>query len=409
MSWSGFHRLSRADRLHRLAEHASLDDDQVAALDRGLPAEDAAAFVENFVGRFDVPLGVAVGFLIDGEDVVVPMAVEESSVVAAASHGAKLARAGGGFETISPQPITIGQVELRDVAHARVEAALEEHKTDWMLALDDLIPSMVARGGGVRDLVLRSVGDRSVVHIHLDCRDAMGANAVNTLAEGLAPWVAEATGARIGLRILTNLATQRITQASCRVPVEALGGDEVARAIVEANGFAQLDPFRAATHNKGIMNGMDPVCIATGNDWRALEAGAHAFAAQGGTYTALTEYRVDGDELVASIEVPIQVGTIGGVTRLHPSARSCLRLLGDPDAPRLSAIMAAVGLAQNLSALKALATEGIQRGHMSLHARNVARQAGLQGALADKVAAKMAEAGTVSMRAAQEWASKLGP
>ncbi len=408
MQWSGFHRLPLQDRIDQVAEYAGLDAAERRSLDAGLAVLDAEPLIENVIGRFTMPLGVAVGFVVDGEDVVVPMAVEESSVVAAASHGAKLAAKGSGFETIVDEPVMIGQIELRDVANpTTAKVVIETQKAEWVAALNARIPSMVARGGGVRDIEARSVQRRVVLHVLVDCRDAMGANLVNDLCEHLAPMAADATGGTVGLRILSNLATHRMAEARCRIPVEVLGGMEVARAIVAANDFAIADPYRAATHNKGIMNGVDPVVMATGNDWRAVEAGAHAYAARDG-YKALTTYAIEGEALVATLRMPMALGTVGGVTALHPTAKTCLKILGTPDARRLAAIAVSVGLAQNLSALKALATEGIQKGHMALHAKNIALQAGLTGDVAAQVAARMAEEGHVSVSRAKALAGQ-GP
>lgn len=374
LPWSGFHRLHRRERLRRVAVAAGLSQADEAALASPLAPELAEAFVENSLGSFPMPLGVAVNFVVDGKPVLVPMAVEESSVVAAASHGAKLAALGGGFRTTVMDPVAIGQVELlgvRDVAAAR--KAVARHRKVWMAALDAEIPSMVKRGGGMRGIEARAVGKgRLVLHLLVDTRDAMGANVVNTLCEHLGPLAAKALGARQGLRILSNLADQRLATASCIIPGSALGGRAAVQAIVAANRFAMEDPYRASTHNKGILNGVDPVLVATGNDWRAVEAGAHAYAARTGTYRALTTYRMDAKgDLHASLTLPMAVGTVGGVTRLHPTAAACLKILGSPDSRRLAAICVSVGLAQNLAALKALAGEGIQKGHMALHAHNL--------------------------------------
>lgn len=365
-NWSGFYKLSMAERLERIAAHGDLSADEAQALASATP--DADAFIENATGTFAIPLGWAVGFLIDGETQVIPMAVEESSVVAAASNGAKLAGPDG-FVTEAMAPITIGQVEIRDAPESAA-AAFATHHDAWLAFLNDQIPSMVARGGGVRELRLRRIGPgHLVVHIHVDTRDAMGANVVNTLCEALAERVPGDMGGTVGLRILSNLATERLVAAHCRIPVAAVGTD-VAAGIVAANRFAEIDPYRAATHNKGIMNGIDPIAIATGNDWRAIEAGAHAYAAMDGQYRALTRWRIDGDHLDGSLALPLSVGTVGGVTRLHPAAKACLKVLGNPSGTGLARIMAAVGLAQNLSALRALSSEGIQQGHMRLHESN---------------------------------------
>ncbi len=338
-----------------------------------LPHDLAERFVENALGNFPIPMGLAVNFVIDERPVVVPMAVEESSVVAAASHGAKLAAVGGGFRTDVMQPVAIGQVELRNVTQpAKANAALAKNKVAWIARLNALIPNMVARGGGVRNLEVRVVGkDRLVLHLHVDTRDAMGANVVNTLCEALGPWAAAATGAELGLCILSNLADTRLATARCRVPADVLGGQDAVHRIVVANAFAEADPYRAATHNKGILNGIDPVLIATGNDWRAVEAGAHAFAARTGRYGPLTSYKATKAGLEAELTLPMAVGTVGGVTRLHPTAQAVLKILGNPDGRRLAAICASVGLAQNLAALKALSGEGIQKGHMELHDANL--------------------------------------
>ena len=286
-----------------------------------------------------------------------------------------MAAAGGGFRTEAMPPVTIGQVEVRDVADVQAAAAAVVRRSKaWSEAGNALIPAMVQRGGGLRGVVARPLpGRRIVVHLHVDTRDAMGANVVNTVCEALAPTIAKDLGGRPGLRILSNLATERLVAASCTIPADAVGGEAVAAAMVEANDLARVDPYRAATHNKGIMNGIDPVAIATGNDWRAIEAGAHAYAARDGAYRGLTRLQPGrrGD-LEANLTLPLQVGTVGGVTRLHPLARVCLKVLGSPDAVELARIMAAVGLAQNLSALRALSAEGIQAGHMALHQANLA-------------------------------------
>lgn len=372
--WSGFHRLDHEARLRRVAEHAGLTGEESAALEAAsaLSRKASSTLIENAVGAFPLPLGFAVGFVIDGQDTVVPMAVEESSVVAAACHGAKMAAQGGGFTTSATAPVTLGQIEIRDVIDRQAAlAAVERNKEDWMARLDQEMPRMVDRGGGLRDITARTVGeDRVVVHLHVDTRDAMGANLVNTLCESLSEAVTDAVGGRCGLRILSNLATSRMVTAETTLPLDAVGGADVADAMVEANEFALLDPYRAATHNKGILNGIDPVVVATGNDWRAVEAGAHAYAARDGQYRGLTKYRCTDDGLHVSLSLPLSLGTVGGMTRLHPVAAACLKVLGGPDGTGLARIAAAVGLAQNLAALRALAAEGIQAGHMRLHAGN---------------------------------------
>lgn len=374
-SWSGFYKLTSAQRLARVVKERKLTPLEASALGYGgsLAPHLAEQFIENAVGVFALPLGFAVGFTIDGDDIVVPMAVEESSVVAAASNGAKMAAAGGGFTTTAMEPVTIGQVEVRAVRDpAAAVKIVKARSKQWMAEWNRTMPRMVKRGGGLRAIVGRVVGpSRVVVHLHVDTRDAMGANVVNTLCETASPIICAALNGRPGLRILSNLADQRMATAKFAVPVDAVGGKDVAKGIVEANRFALEDPYRAATHNKGILNGIDPVVIATGNDWRAVEAGAHAYAARSGGYRALTTYKVRDGVLHGELTLPLSVGTVGGVTRLHPTAAACLKVLGNPDAQRLARIAAAVGLAQNLSALRALSAEGIQEGHMRLHKANL--------------------------------------
>ena len=397
----GFYDRPLAERIERVARWAELTQNEAAIL-RGVAGLDLARadqMIENVVGLHSLPLGIAVNFVINGRDVLVPMAVEEPSVVAGASFAARLARAGGGFWAITTAPEMIGQLQVLDVADpwsARFDllAAREE-----LLALaDESDPVIVKLGGGARDLEVRvfeqvsarlrrehSAEPMLVVHLIFDCRDAMGANAVNTACETLAPRIEQITGGRVLLRILSNLADRRLARAHCTVPVKALAlggfsGEQVAQGIVEAYAFAAADPYRAATHNKGIMNGVDPIVIATGNDWRAVEAGAHAYAARSGRYTSLSTWTRDGEgNLAGTLEMPLAVGIVGGATRVHPTARVALKILGVQTARELAEIIAAVGLAQNLAALRALATEGIQRGHMRLHARQVAIAAGATG------------------------------
>ncbi len=417
----GFYRLSPEERLQRLRELVDLSPETWGALtgQAGLSLEQADAMIENVVGVFGLPLGIAANFVVNGRDVLVPMVVEEPSVVAAASHAAKLVREGGGFHAQASLPEMVAQVQVLDVpdphaARLRVLAARE----DLMARLRGLHPSIEKRGGGPRDIevYLRhhpALGDFLVVHIVYDVRDAMGANAVNTAAEVLAPALEELTGGRALLRILTNLTDRRLVRAWCRVPVQALAfrdfpGEQVRDAIIAAWAFADADPYRAATHNKGIMNGIDPVLIATGNDWRAVEAGAHAYAARSGRYRPLTVWEKDAaGNLVGSIELPLAVGIVGGATRSHPTARAALKLMGVQSAGELAEIIAAVGLAQNLAALRALATEGIQRGHMRLHARQVALAAGAQGPEVDRVAQRMIEEGRISEARAREILQEL--
>ena len=383
----GLYRLSPEQRLElaRTAAELGASDVEVRALTEGVDLELVDGFIENAVGAFALPLGVAANFVVDGRELLVPMAVEESSVVAAASNMARLVRETGGFITEVLEDRVIGQVQIREVPDGPAALqAVEDHRAEVLALANAQDPMLVRLGGGCTGLVCRILppeqtgeGTVLVVHLLLDPLDAMGANAVNSMCEAIAPSIAQWTGGEVGLRILSNLADRRRFAASCRVraaDLEAGGWDgrEVARRIANAARFAVYDPYRAATHNKGIMNGVDAVVLATGNDWRAVEAGVHAFAARSGRYSALSTWVQDASgDLEGSIELPIQVGTVGGVTRLHPAARFSLRLLGVQGAQDLARILVAVGLCQNLAALRALATEGIQRGHMRLHARNL--------------------------------------
>jgi hydroxymethylglutaryl-CoA reductase len=404
---SGFYKQSLDERVAAVARWADLTVDEVATLRGAMGGELARAdhMIENVVGLHALPLGIAVNFVVNGRDVLVPMAIEEPSVVAGASFAAKLARVGGGFQANTSAPEMIGQLQVLDVADpwsARFE--LLAARDELLARANETDPVLVELGGGARDLEVRvletPVGPMLVVHLIFDCRDAMGANAVNTACEALAPRIEQITGGRVLLRILSNLADRRLARARCTVPVAALAfddfaGEEVAQGIVEAWAFAAADPYRAATHNKGIMNGVDAVVIATGNDWRAIEAGAHAYAARSGRYTSLSTWARDGDELIGTLEMPLALGTVGGATRVHPTAQVALKILDLANARQLAGIVAAVGLAQNMAALRALATEGIQRGHMRLHARQVAIAAGAQGEEIAHVVDRMTSTGAI--------------
>jgi len=411
----GFYDLPRSKRLDALSAAAGLDGETAAALSgsAGLAGEQADHMIENVIGVYGLPLGIAVNFVVNGREVFVPMVIEEPSVVAGASFMARLAREGGGFqaETTAPEMIAQLQVlEVRDLAAAR-DALLAE-KAAILAEADQVDPVLLRLGGGARDLEVRlfpetPVGPMLIVHLIYDTRDAMGANAANTAAERLAPRVEAITGGRVHLRILSNLADRRLARATCRIPAAALAfgdftGERVRDGIVEAWAFAAVDPYRAATHNKGIMNGVDAVVIATGNDWRAIEAGAHAYAARSGRYTSLSQWSTGSDgALEGRLEMPMAVGTVGGATRVHPAARACLRLMGVASARELAEVVVCVGLAQNLAALRALATEGIQRGHMGLHARQVAIAAGAQGDQVERVARQLVIEGTVRLDRAE--------
>jgi len=417
---AGFYNLPLGERLDKLAESAGLSSDELAAFQTtGLSADQADHMVENAVGTFGLPLGIGLNFVVNGREVLVPMAIEEPSVVAGASFMAKLARAGGGFTVITSAPEMIGQMqvlEVKDLMAASME--LHEHKAELLAEADSIDPVLKKFGGGARDLEIRIIEDSPigpflVVHLIYDVRDAMGANAVNTACEKLAPHIEQITGGRVHLRILSNLADRRLAKASCTVLLKELAFtnadghtftcEQVRDGIIEAWAFATADPYRAATHNKGIMNGVDAVVIATGNDWRAIEAGAHAYAARDGRYTSLSTWGKDVDgNLTGELEVPMAVGIVGGATKVHPAAKAALKLMGVKTAAELAGIIASVGLAQNLAALRALATEGIQRGHMSLHARQVAIAAGATGDHIEKVAAQMVAEKVVRIDRAEE-------
>ena len=418
-----FYRKSLAERQAAVSEWAGLASDEARILSgaMGLSAEAADHMVENAVGTFGLPLGVATNFSVNGRDVLVPMAIEEPSVVAGASFAARLAREGGGFICSSSEPLMISQIQILDLADAQgARLDVLASKARLMDIAQEADPMLVQAGGGPRDIEARviesAVGPMLVVHVMVDCRDAMGANAVNTIAERLRPALQEITGGRVGLRILSNLADRRVARAKATVPLDALSfesdgkrfeGALVRDRIIEAWAFAAADPYRAATHNKGIMNGVDAVVIATGNDWRAIEAGAHAYAARSGRYTSLSHWGADKDgNLVGALEMPMAVGIIGGATRVHPAAQVALKLMGVTTARELAEIIVAVGLAQNLAAIRALATEGIQRGHMSLHARQIAIAAGATGEMIERVAEQLVAERNVRLDRALELVSK---
>jgi hydroxymethylglutaryl-CoA reductase len=361
-----------------------------------------------------VTLGIAVNFLINGKDYLIPMAIEEPSVVAAASNAAKIARTRGGFTTSSTGPVMIGQIQLVGVKdpHGSRMTVLAA-KGDLLKKANDQDPVLVSNGGGARDLEVKvldtQVGPMVITELLVDCRDAMGANAVNTMTEAVAPMIESITGGRVYLRIISNLATKRLMRARAIFDKEALGGEDVVDGVVAAYAFAASDPFRCATHNKGIMNGVTAVVLATGNDTRAVEAGAHAYASISGRYKPLSTWEKNSNgDLVGCVELPVAVGLIGGATAVHPIAKVTKKILGIRTATELGEVIAAVGLAQNLAALRALATEGIQRGHMRLHARNVAAMAGATGDLIDKVADAMVKEKKVRIDRAKEILEELG-
>jgi len=411
-----FYQLTIAERLARLKADGSLSDDDIQALSGspGLTPEQADHMIENVVGTFALPLGIAQHFLVNGREVLVPMVVEEPSVVAAASFMARLARSGGGFTASATDPEMTGQIQILDIDDIdRAVCDLEKAKDELLEKAAQADPLLVKLGGGPRDIILRKIeespiGAFLVVHLVMDVQDAMGANAVNTALERLTPLVESISGGRVLLRILTNLADRRLARSQCAIPVETLefgeySGEMVRDRIIEAWAFAEADQYRAATHNKGIMNGVDAVVLATGNDWRAVEAGAHAYAARTGRYTSLSTWSLgEKGELVGELEMPMTVGIVGGATRVHPTASAALKLMGVQSAAELAEIIVSVGLAQNLGALRALATEGIQRGHMSLHARQVAVAAGAPKEWINPIVEQMVKEGNIHVDRALE-------
>ena len=374
-----------------------------------LPLQLADGMIENVVGKFELPLGVATNFVVNGKDYLVPMAVEEPSVVAAASYMAKLVAKDGGFRARADRPIMRAQIQVLGLTDPfGAKQRLFEHRDELIAKANSRDKVLIGLGGGCKDIEVHifedtPVGAMLVLHILVDVRDAMGANTVNTMAEMLAPDVERITGGQVRLRILSNLADLRVVRARVELDpatldTASLKGTEVCRGIVEACALAIVDPYRAATHNKGIMNGIDPVVVATGNDWRAIEAGAHSYAARGGRYTSLTRWEMSAaGKLVGTIELPMALGLVGGATKTHPAAQAALRLLGVQSAGELAEVVASVGLAQNMAAIRALATEGIQRGHMALHARNIAIVAGASGADVDRIARALVASGDVSV------------
>jgi len=410
-----FYNLPFEERLRIVKDFAGLTEEETAILKNSgsLPIETAERMIENVVGVAHVPLGIAVNFIINGKPYLIPMAIEEPSVVAAASHAAKLAAVKGGFFTSSTEPIMIGQIQVvgvKEPEKARMDILAEKEKI--LEKANEQDPVLVSMGGGAKDLNVKILdtfrGPMVIVELHVDCRDAMGANAVNTMAEAVAPLIEKITGGKVLLRIISNLATLRIAKAKTVIDKNVLGGEEVVDGIVDAYAFAAADPYRCATHNKGIMNGVTAVVLATGNDTRAVEAGAHAYAARSGHYSPLTKWEKDENgDLVGTIELPVAVGIVGGATRTNPIAKVALKILGVKTARELGEVLAAVGLAQNLAALRALVKEGIQRGHMSLHARNIAIAAGATGELIDRVAEKMVQERKIRIDRAKEILEEL--
>ncbi|MFT3836014.1 MAG: hydroxymethylglutaryl-CoA reductase, degradative [Myxococcaceae bacterium] len=421
---AGFHKLPLEERLLKVTKMMKLTDEESASLHgAGLNMTTANQMIENAVGTFGLPLGLGLNMVVNGRDYIVPMAVEEPSVVAAVSFAAKIVREGGGFSAEADDALMYGQVQV--TRYGDPDAAvrkLHEHKEQILALANSFHPSMTKRGGGARDIEVRVLpapeGPKGepilVLHLVVDCQEAMGANLINTMAEGVAPLVEQITGGRVYLRILSNLCDRRLARASCRIPVPALAdfdlpGDAIADGIVQASRFALADPYRAVTHNKGVMNGIDSVAIATGQDWRAIEAGAHAFAARDGQYRPLSTWTLEGNDLVGRIELPLALGTVGGPIKIHQGVQAALKVLRVSSAKELAMVMASVGLAQNLAAVRALGSVGIQKGHMALHARCVAVTAGARGDWVERLANMLVTMGHVKVEKAKEILAALPP
>lgn len=407
----GFYKLSLDERRKLAAEALGIDVRELARAlaSGGLDAQTADKTIENVIGTFSLPMALGLNVQVNGKDYLVPMVVEEPSVVAAASNAAKIVRSAGGFHADADEPVMIAQVQLAHVGDPEGATAAILREREVLLAMaDSTVPGLVARGGGARELEVRSIGEGMlVVHLLVDCRDAMGANLVNTVAEGVADRLAELARGEVGLRILSNLTDHRCVRARAKIPAALLAfdhysGEAVRDGIAQASRFAELDPYRATTHNKGVMNGVDAVVVATGNDWRAVEAGAHAYAARSGTYKPLCTWHVTEDgALEGKIDMPLAVGIVGGPARVHGGAKLSRELVGCDSAQELAMVIACTGMASNFAALRALATDGIQRGHMALHARSVAIAAGASGDDVERVAAEIHAACDVTLESAR--------
>jgi len=412
---SGFHKMGLEERLKIVQSFSDLKEEELRTLTKegALNFETANRMIENVIGTIQLPIGIAMNFLINGKEYLVPMAIEEPSVVAAASNAARFARSGGGFFVTNTGPVMIAQIQLVHIPNAHAtRMALFERKEEILEVANAQDPMLVNVGGGAKDVEIRvlntPLGEMVIIHLIVDTRDAMGANAVNTMAEALAPFIEEWTGGRVYLRILSNLADKRLVRARTKVTKEALGGENAVDGIVYAQTFAEADPYRAATHNKGIMNGVIAVVIATGNDTRAIEAGAHTYASRSGQYSPLSTWEKDGEgNLVGTLELPMAVGLVGGATKVNPISQLAVKILGVNSAVELGEVIGAVGLAQNLAALRVLATEGVQRGHMSLHAKNIAVMAGATGTLIEEVAKRLVEEKKVRVDRAKEILEEL--
>jgi hydroxymethylglutaryl-CoA reductase len=408
---SGFYKMTQEERMKIVKKFADLNNKDIDAIKgRALDFETANRMIENVLGTHEIPFGIATNFLINGKDYLIPMAIEEPSVVAAASNAARIARIKGGFHTSSTDPVMVGQIQICDLEtpyYAKMQ--ILEKKREILEIANDQDPILIKLGGGAKNIEVRVFEKEKmvVVHLFVDVRDAMGANAVNTMAEAVAPFLEKLTGGNVVLRIISNLAVYRVARSRAVFDAGELGGERVVNRILKAYTLAKIDPFRATTHNKGVMNGITAVVSATCNDTRAVEAGCHAYASREESYTVLTHYEKNEDgDLAGSIEIPMAVGVIGGATK-HPIARASLKILGVKTANELGEILASVGLAQNLAALRALSDEGIQRGHMKLHAKNIAAMAGAEGETIDIVAEKMVGRGTIRIDVAKEILAEL--
>jgi len=405
---SGFYKLPVKKRIEFVKKFSNLNEEETKLFSSCLDMGIADRMIENVLGTFEIPLGIAVNFQVNGKDYLVPMATEESSVVAAASNAAKIARVKGGFKTECTDPLMIGQIQIlhmKDVAEAAQKIMSKKKEILHLANEQDKV--LVKFGGGAKDIEVRildsPLGKMIVTHLVVDVRDAMGANAVNTMCEALAPMLEEITGGKVRLKILSNLADKRIVKAKAVFDKEKIGGERVVDAFLESYTLAVIDPYRAATHNKGIMNGIDSLIIATGNDFRAIEAGAHAYASRSGQYTSLSHYYKDKNgDLVGELELPMAVGIVGGAGNIHPKARLCKKILGIKTAQELAEVVVSLGLAQNFAAVFALSTVGIQKGHMSLHAKNIAVMAGAKGDEIDKIAIQIIKEGKIKLDRAEE-------
>jgi len=413
----GFYKLEMEERLKKVADFSNLEKEETECflkdgkLSLAIDKEIADRMIENVIGIYELPIGIATNFLINGRDYLIPMAIEETSVVAAASNAAKIARVRGGFKAEASDQIMIGQIQLLHIPDIdKAINSILKSREKLLEVANNQDKVLVSLGGGAKDIEIRKSGNGEmlVVHLLVDVKDAMGANAVNTMVEAVAPILEELTGGRARLKIISNLADRRLVRATAVFDKKAMGGEEVVDAFLEGYMFATMDPYRAATHNKGIMNGIDAVVIATGNDWRAVEAGAHAYAARDGTYRPLTRYWKDEEgNLVGEIEMPMAVGVVGGAVSLHRKAQICRKILGVKTAKELAEVLASVGLAQNFAALLALSTVGIQKGHMELHAQNIAVMAGAKGDQIDEIAQRMIKEGKVRLDRAKELMKEL--